>query len=175
MIVLTALAAAAALLLVWAGADHVREPAALVRAFAGRRLLATGLAAAEIAVGASALAAIATPLRSGRWALAGQAVLYLGFLAYLAIRYRNRDRADCACARVGARIGVAGLVRTGALGLISAAAAAGYPAATLPTLTPADPQVLLGLAAATALGVLAYTLPPAIDGPSRGIPERSQA
>lgn len=57
-----------------------------------------------------------------------QAAGYLGFFGYLVARYRRHDRGDCGCARVSARIGVAGISRAGAPAFAGVAATVTYPA-----------------------------------------------
>lgn len=178
--IVTAFAAAGAMLLVWAGVDHVREPAVsaarlgIFRSQHGRSVVAA-LGVSEIAVGVTALAALAVSTPVGRWPLAAQGALCLGFLGYLLVRYRRNDRGDCACARTSAQIGAAGLLRAGTLAIASIAAAASYPAAALPSALPTGAHVALGVAASVALCLLLHALPPAVDGLARRIGTRRYA
>jgi hypothetical protein len=175
MIILTTLAVAGALLLVWAGIDHVREPEVLTRQLArlravrpvAARRLPTALGLIELAVGGTALIALVARIPGGQWAIGAQVALYLGFLAYLAVRYRQHDRDNCGCSRLDAVIGPVGLLRAGTQATVGAAAAIGYPATALPPLPASATGLALCLAASVVLCLLFHALPPAVDGLSR--------
>ena len=156
MIILSALALAAALLLVWTGIEHLRAPATSA---ASR---AAGLLQSSLGV----LAAIVMMHRTGTGpeVLLGQSALYASFAGVLAFRLARADRGDCRCTRVTARVGPTGIIRAVAAALVSAAAAAGYPGVVLPGVDVTDPRVALVLAAAITMGTVAYALPAALDG-----------
>jgi hypothetical protein len=103
MIVLSALALAAALLLVWTGIEHLRAPATSA---ASR---AAGLLQSSLGV----LAAIVMMHRTGTGpeVLLGQSALYASFAGVLAFRLARADRGDCRCTRVTARVGPTGIIR----------------------------------------------------------------
>jgi hypothetical protein len=172
MIVVTALAAAAALLLLWAGVEHVWRPdvaaeplgTLLSRGRGTSRLAGRVLAGGEVVVATAALIALTRPVPGGRWAVAALGAVYLAFFCYLLLRFRRHDRGDCGCTGIGARVGTAGLVRSGSLGTLAIGAAVTYPDLLAIARTP-DPQAsALVLAAAVTLAVLLYALPPAVDG-----------
>lgn len=159
MIVLATVTAAAALLLVRTGIDHLRDPATLARALAGPA--ARGLRAAravalvELLVGTGALGALLlAPLLGAadpQWVLAAQGMLYLGFTASLWPRYRRGDRTDCGCTALPTVVGPAALVRAGGLSLASLLAALVAPApAALATGTTGFVLVAVGANAARA-------------------------
>lgn len=169
MIVLAAVTAAAGLLLVRTGIDHLRDPAALARVLAGpaaRDLRAArAVALLELLVGGVVSASLLlTPLlgAAGRWTPAAQGLLYLGFLVNLWPRYRRGDRTDCGCTALPAVVGPASLARAAGLSLASLLAAVVAPApAALATGTTGLVLVAVG---AAVLAALLHALPAAIDG-----------
>ncbi|MDQ3886804.1 MAG: hypothetical protein M3308_07330 [Actinomycetota bacterium] len=156
MIILSALVLAAALLLVWTGIEHLRAPAASA--------VSRTCALLESLFGVLAVIVLVHRVGMGPWVLLGQAALYTSFAAVLAFRLARADRGDCRCTRVSARVGPSGILRAVALALVSTAAAAGYPRVVLPGVNVTDPRIALVLAAAIAIGTLAYALPAALDG-----------
>lgn len=179
MIILTACVVAAGMLLVWAGLDHVRAPglaAQVVRVGQSRqRLLAVALGVTEVVTGAAVIAVLVAPQPVGWVAPTIQGVLFLGFLGYLLPRYLRHDRGDCGCSRLATRIGMAGLLRAGALAIASIVAAVWYPAVTLPGAAPTGTHLMLLTAASAALCLLLHALPSAVDGLSRHIGTRRYA
>ncbi|MGH3978699.1 MAG: MauE/DoxX family redox-associated membrane protein [Pseudonocardiaceae bacterium] len=172
MIVLSTIAAAAALLLVASGADHLLDPTALARALAEQglervlaaRSTARAVAVAELLVGTSVLAALLLGTPVLRWVLLAQGLLYLGFLASLLVRYRRGDRSDCGCSNRPSLVGPAGMARAAGLAVISGLAAVTYPAVALPALDLTGVGIALLLAGGAVLTVLLHSLPAAIDG-----------
>lgn len=168
MIVLAALGVAAALLLIWAGTEHLRDPATLTRVLAGQgvrgvlaaRSTARAVAAAELLVGTAVIVSLAFGVPDPRWALLTQGLLYLGFLASLLVRYQRGDRTDCGCGGLPAVVGPAGVARAGGLALVSLLAAVADP--MVPAL--GGTWMLLLVTSAAVLTVLLRSLPPAIDG-----------
>lgn len=174
-IVLVTLAAAAALLLVRTGIDHLRDPATLARVLAGPRArarwAARGVAGLELVTGTAALATLllgslpGSPLfgsAGAGWALAAQGGLYLGFTASLWVRFRRGDRTDCGCTALPAVVGPAALARAAGLALASLLAALVTPG---PAAFAAGAAALGLVAAGTAvLAGLLHALPAAIDG-----------
>lgn len=169
-------AAAAALLLIWGGASHAAAPARLRAAlsgvlgprFPGLGLIASGVIATELAVGAAVLALSVWPAEP--WAtaaLSAQALVYAGFSGYLGVAYLAGRRAACGCpGATTTPIGPAVIARAATLML----------GTLLSALTgPADPprQAFAGTAdslpvvvvPALALALLAHVMP-AIADPS---------
>lgn len=183
MIVLTAVTAAAALLLIRTGVDHLRDPATLARVLAGPAArgvasreprAARAVAVLELLVGAAALCSLAlgsllpTPLSGAavpQWLLVAQGLLYLGFTASLWPRYRRGDRTDCGCTALPAAVGPAALARAAALSLASLLAALVAPAPAALGSGPAG-FVLVAVGAGV-LAALLHALPAAIDGVPR--------
>lgn len=173
MIVLLTLAAAAALLLVRTGIDHLRDPATLARVLAGpharARWAARGVAVVELLVGTVTLAALllgslppGSPLlgsTGSRWPLVAQGLLYLGFAASLWVRYRRGDRTDCGCTALPAVVGPAALARAAGLALASLLAAL-----VTPVFAAGAAALVLVAAGAAVLAGLLHALPAAVDG-----------
>ncbi|MGH3855944.1 MAG: MauE/DoxX family redox-associated membrane protein [Pseudonocardiaceae bacterium] len=153
---------AGAFLLVEAGLEHLRAPWTLARAAGTGLLAARAIAAAEFVIGVPAVVAVLLGTAQLRWALAGQAVLYVAFATQLSWRHHRGGRSDCGCNRMGAAVGPAGIVRAGLLALATLAATARYPAAALP----GGAVALMLIACAAVLAVLLYTVPAALDGPA---------
>ncbi|MEO7196221.1 MAG: MauE/DoxX family redox-associated membrane protein [Pseudonocardiaceae bacterium] len=165
-------ALAGAFLLVEAGLEHLRAPWVLARAAGTGLLAARGIAAAEFVIGVPAVVAVLLGTAQLRWALAGQAALYVAFAIHLAWRRHRGERSDCGCNRLGAAVGPAGIARAGLLALATLAATARYPAATLAATArypaaalPGGGVAIMLIGCAAVLAVLLYTLPAALDGP----------
>jgi len=156
VIILSALALAAALLLVWTGIEHLRAPATSAASRASGLL--------QSLLGVLAVVVMVHRAGTGPGVLLGQAALYASFAGVLAFRLARADRGDCRCTRITARVGPTGIVRAVAAALVSAAAAVGYPGVALPGVDVTDPRVALVLAAAITMGTVAYALPAALDG-----------
>ncbi|MPZ66540.1 MAG: hypothetical protein GEU83_13860 [Pseudonocardiaceae bacterium] len=189
MIVLATVTAAAALLLIRTGIDHLHDPATLARVLAGpaargvagRRLRAArAVAVVELLVGAAVLCSLAlgpvlpTPLlgtAGPQWLLATQGLLYLGFTASLWSRYRRGDQTDCGCTALPAVVGPAALARAAGLSLASLLAALVAPATTALDSGPAG--LVLVAVGAGVLAALLHALPAAIDGLPTAQPGRA--
>ncbi|MGH3825603.1 MAG: MauE/DoxX family redox-associated membrane protein [Pseudonocardiaceae bacterium] len=164
---------AGAFLLVEAGLEHLRAPWVLARAAGTGITAARAIAATEFVIGVPAVAAVLLGTGQLRWALGGQAALYLAFATHLSWRRHRGERSDCGCNRMGAAVGPAGIARAGLLAAATLAAAAQYPAATLAAAAryplaalPGGGVALMLIACAAVLAVLLYTLPAALDGPA---------
>ncbi|MQA15821.1 MAG: hypothetical protein GEV09_17185 [Pseudonocardiaceae bacterium] len=173
MTVMATICAAAALLLVWSGAEHLRHPAALGRVLAGSggRLAAPAartVAVAELLAGVATIGSLLAGIPGQGWALTAQGLLYAGFTASLWTRYRRGDRTDCGCTAVASVVGPAGVARAAGLAVASLATAA---AGTVPTAPAAGTAWLVLLATgAGVMAVLLHALPAAIDGLPAGDP-----
>lgn len=167
MIVLTAVVAAAALLLVWTGVEHLREPAVLGKGRARGRGAAVALGAGEAVVGLAGLAALLGVLPDGRGALGVMALSYLGFGGYLMVRYRRGDRADCGCSRVASRVGLAGVARAAGLAVCVALAGVAHPYVVIDASAGAG-ALTLTVGASAVLTVVLYALPACVDGLASG-------
>lgn len=155
MIIISAVALAGALLLVWTGVEHLRTAA-------GAASRAGGLLHALL--GVLSVVVLVQRVGTGPWVLAAQAALHAAFAGVLAVRLARSDRGDCRCTQITARVGPTGVGRAGVLAVASAVAAVGYPAVVLPGLDLSDPRVALVIAAAVTGGTLCYALPAALDG-----------
>lgn len=178
MIVLATLTAAAALLLVRTGIDHLRDPATLARVLVGPaargRRAARAVALVELLVGTAALCSLLlAPLLGAagpRWVVAAQGLLYLGFTASLWPRYRRGDRTDCGCTSLPAVVGPVALLRAAALSLASLLAALVAPSPT--ALAAGTTGFVLVAVAAGVLAALLHALPAAVDGVPAAQPGR---
>lgn len=154
---------AGAFLLVEAGLEHLRAPWALARAAGTGVLAARAIAAAEFVIGVPSVVAVLLGTAQLRWALAGQAALYVAFATHLSWRRHRGAASDCGCNRMSAAVGPAGITRAVALALAALAATTRYPAVT----PPGGGVALMLIACAAVLAVLLHTLPAALDGPGR--------
>ncbi|HEU0088465.1 MAG TPA: MauE/DoxX family redox-associated membrane protein [Pseudonocardiaceae bacterium] len=162
MILLGVPVLAGALLLIVAGLEHLRDPAALARAASTGIGTAWVIALAELAIGAPSVAAVLLGIPPLRWALVAQALTYLVFAIHLLRRRRRGDESDCGCHRMGTRVGPGGIARAWALAILTFAAAALSP----PAISPGGTGGLtLVIVAAAVLATLLYALPAAVDGP----------
>jgi hypothetical protein len=160
MILLGVPVLAGALLLVEAGLEHMRAPKALARAARTGTATARAIAAAEFVTGVPSAVAVVFGCAALRWALAGQAAMYLAFAAHLSWRRYRGEESDCGCNQMGTQIGPGGIARAMLLSIATLAATARYPADVLP----GGWVAILLFACATMLAVLLYTLPAAVDG-----------
>ncbi|MGH3909764.1 MAG: MauE/DoxX family redox-associated membrane protein [Pseudonocardiaceae bacterium] len=161
MILLAVPVLAGALLLVVAGLEHLRDPAALARAAGTGTGIARLIAAVELLIGVPSVGAVMIGMPPLRWALVAQAVIYLVFAAHLVQRRRRGDESDCGCNRMGTRVGPGGIARAWGLAILTLAAVTLYPAAASPNGAGAVVLVIVG---AGVLAVLLYALPAAVDG-----------
>ncbi|MGH3917046.1 MAG: MauE/DoxX family redox-associated membrane protein [Pseudonocardiaceae bacterium] len=161
MILLGVPVLAGALLLVVAGLEHLRDPAALARAADTGTGKARVIALIELLIGVPSVAAVLLGSPPLRWALVAQALIYLVFAAHLLLRRRRGDQSDCGCNRMGTRVGPGSIARAWALAIFTLAAAALHPATVSPDGAGGVTLVIVG---AAVLATLLYALPAAVDG-----------
>ncbi len=125
----SAVAVAGGLLLLWAGLGHAREFGRLRATLlahgllpgAERRLGAAALVVAEVGVGGAVVAGVLSSLRRASVlpsrlvlpAMAGEALVYTGFLTYLTVLRHIRPGVPCGCLRDDGPVRVPVLVRAG--------------------------------------------------------------
>ncbi len=164
-------ALAASLLLVAAGAAHLRRPGALAAATAAHGVVhlpvpaAAAVGVLEVVLGVGTAAALAAGARAALFVLlAGQALLLGAFATYLlhvARRAANRGRpaVPCGCGLPDLPVGGGAATRAAVPALLSLAAAAwvASPGWSRPEAADAGTLLLIGVAAPTLALLLAVT------------------
>lgn len=139
-LVCSAAAVAGGLLLLWAGLGHARAFGRLRASLLAHGLLpgresragAATLVVAEVGVGGAVIAGVLSSLRRSSAlpsrlvlpAMVGEALVYTGFLAYLAVLRRVRPDAACGCLRGDGPVRAPVLVRAGVFAAAAAVTAA---------------------------------------------------
>ncbi|NYH88527.1 MauE/DoxX family redox-associated membrane protein [Actinopolymorpha rutila] len=192
-LVCSAVAVSGGLLLLWAGLGHARtfdrlRATLLVHGLLlrrGHRAGAAALVAVEVGVGGAvvggALSSLrrtsAMPSRLVFPAMVGEALVYAGFLTYLAVLRRTRPDAPCGCLRDDGPVRAPVLVRAGFFAA-AAAAAAGLSAGPAPFVESLTGTTRLAsvsvLVPALVLAVLTALVPPSF-GATTASPAVAQA
>ena len=164
--VVAAVALAGSLLLVTAGATHLRAPRDLAAVLAAqrllaprpRRLLAAVLGPGQLIIGMAALLTWVLDMAT-RAPFAAQAGLYAAFTGYLTVLLRRRPGAPCGCFGDDSPTGVPAIVRA-TIAALASGLAAGLSVGGGAGSSPAEPLGrLAALAAAAIIAAIAWLLP----------------